>query len=58
MEKPLVIVRDEAWELLESGNVEIALEGKADHRRLSKEEILDRLVRQTRHGKPELPFTS
>ncbi|WP_158834566.1 hypothetical protein [Streptomyces sp. NRRL S-350] len=58
MEKPLVIVQDECWELLTSGNAKNTLEAEPGHRGMSKEEILDGLVRQNRQGKPPLPFTS
>ncbi|MFD3662643.1 hypothetical protein ACFWVF_18895 [Streptomyces sp. NPDC058659] len=55
MEKPLVIVRDECWELLESGDVKTAREAEAAHHGIGKEKLLDGLVRQTRQGRPPLP---
>ncbi|MFE9424151.1 hypothetical protein ACFYNO_14430 [Kitasatospora sp. NPDC006697] len=57
MEKPLVIVRDECWELLESGTVKTTPEREATPHGIGKEQFLEGLIRQNRQGKPPLPFT-
>ncbi|MER6116225.1 hypothetical protein [Streptomyces sp. NPDC001743] len=55
MEKPLVIVRDECWELMEASKNTTTPEADAAHHGIGKEEILMSLLRQTRDGRPFRP---
>jgi len=57
MEKPLVIVRDECWELTEASKNTTTPEADAVHHGIGKEEILKSLLRQTRNGRPSRPVT-
>ncbi|GAA2968979.1 MULTISPECIES: hypothetical protein [Streptomyces] len=57
MEKPLVIVRDECWELMEASKNRTTPEADAAHHGIGKEEILKGLLRQTRKGMPSRPVT-
>lgn len=57
MEKPLVLVRDECWELMEAGKNRTAPEADAAHNGIGKEEILTGLLLQTRKGLPPRPVT-
>jgi len=57
MEKPLVIVRDECWELMKAIESRTTPEADAAHRSIGKEEILKGLILQTRNGLPPRPVT-
>ncbi|MEU8759602.1 hypothetical protein [Streptomyces sp. NPDC048659] len=55
MEKPLVIVRDECWELMEASESRTTPEADAAHHSIGKEEILKDLILQTRNELPPRP---